>query len=181
MVFLEDDAREPILPLITHRIPWLAIGLMGGIVATLISSKFEHLLAANINLAYFIPVIVYMADAIGTQTETIYVRNLAKTQIKLSSYLFKELLLGIFLGILFGSLIGLFAYIWFGKISTALTVGAAMFASMAIAPAVALLVPALLHKENYDPALGAGPFTTVLQDLISLSIYLFIASVIIFR
>lgn len=177
---LEDDTKEPILPLATHRVPWLIIGLIGGILTTIVSSKFENLLSSNINLVFFIPVIVYMADALGTQTETIYVRNLARRgKDNLSLYFFKELFVGISLGLIFGLIIGLFAYLWFGSYKTALIVTLAMFASMTIAPAVALFVPTILQKEHYDPALGAGPFTTVLQDLISLSIYLLVASTII--
>lgn len=179
-VVLEDDNKERIFPLITHRIPWLLIGLAGGIIATIFSSRFEQLLSSHISLAFFIPVIVYMADAVGTQTETIYVRNVAREKIHLSTYMFKEFLVGMLLGTLFGILIGGFAYYWFVSAEIGLTVGFAMFVNIAAAPIVALVIPSLLQKEHTDPALGAGPFTTVIQDLLSLLIYFAIATLIIF-
>jgi len=175
---LEDDAREKISLLIEHRLPWLVVGLLGGIGLTLISSGFEKVLIQNIGLAYFIPVIVYMADAVGTQTETVYVRNLAKKQAKFSTYLIKELLLGLSLGLLFGLLIGIFAFFAFKSASIALTVGLAMFATMSVAPVIALIVPSLLQREHTDPAIGAGPFTTVIQDFVSLIVYFLIATVV---
>jgi magnesium transporter len=178
---LEDDAKEPVTHLIEHRLPWLLLGLLGGLGATFISSQFENLLSKNIRLVFFIPVIVYMADAIGTQTETIYIRNLAKKQIKFLTYLVKELLTGIALGSVFGLILGIFTYIWLNSFDTALTVGLAMLANASLAPVVALIIPEILQKERTDPALGAGPFTTIVQDIASLLIYFLIATVILFK
>ena len=178
-VELEDDVKERISLLVERRIPWLFVGLVGGIIITIFSSQFEEVLSKNLNLVYFIPVIVYMADAIGTQTEEVYIRNLAREKIHFFKYLLKEILLGLFLGVIFGICLGVFALIWFKSASIALTVGLAMFASMAIAPAVSLIMPTILQKEHKDPALGSGPFTTAVQDLISLLIYFAISSVII--
>lgn len=178
---LEDDTRETETKLIEHRLPWLGIGLVGGALAAVVSSRFESLLASNISLVFFIPVIVYMADAVGTQTETIYIRNAARKKIIFSIYLIKETLAGLLMGSIFGSSLGLFALWWFNSTTVALTVGLAMFLTIATAPPTALLVSKFLQKEKTDPALGAGPFTTILQDLMSLGIYFLIASAIIFR
>lgn len=73
---IEDDIQEPVTHLVKNRLPWLFTGLFGGIVTSIIMSHFEKILAADIRLSFFIPVIVYMSDAVGTQTETIYVRHL---------------------------------------------------------------------------------------------------------
>lgn len=178
---LEDDLTEPIVTLIFHRLPWLLVGIVGGVVATILSSRFESLLSQNISLVFFIPVIVYMADAVGTQTETIYIRNLAREKVNHSIYLMKELLLGVSLGLIFGLSITVFALWWFRSFEVATTVGLAMFANIALAPLVALMVARFLQKEHTDPALGAGPFTTVIQDIMSLGIYFAVASFIIFR
>jgi len=177
----EDEAKERVTLLIEHRLPWLVLGLVGGILATFISSRFEQLLSQNIQIAFFIPIIVYMADAVGTQTETVYVRNLGKKGVSFGTYVFKELLLGISIGVMFGIITGIFSYVWFQTFSTSLTVGLAMFSTIATAPLIALLVPTLLQKEHKDPSVGAGPFTTVVQDLLSLSMYLAIASFIILK
>lgn len=175
-----DDAKERLTSLIEERLPWLILGLLGGIVVTILVSKFENILASNISLAFFLPVIIYMSDAIGTQTENIYVRNLAKFRDNFFQYFVKELVIGIAFGTIFGSLLGLFASLWLGSFKVALTVAISMLINGTIAPIVALLVPELLFKEHKDPALGAGPFTTILQNLISLSAYLLVATLVIF-
>ena len=175
---LEDDAKEKISLLIEHRLPWLFVGLLGGIGLTLVSSGFEEVLTANIGLAYFIPVIVYMADAVGTQTQTVYVRNMGKKRTKLSLYLVKEFLLGIVMGLLFGFLIGLFALFAFNSAEIAWSVGLSMGITMAVAPIIALIIPTILQKEHSDPAVGSGPFTTVIQDFVSLFVYFLIATAI---
>lgn len=176
---LTDDTKERVTLLIKDRLPWLILGLLGGIIATILVSRFENILSKNISLAFFLPVIVYMSDAIGTQTENIYVRNLAKFKDNFLKYLVKEVAIGIAFGLIFGVLLGLFAKIWLGVTSVAITVGMAMFINGTIAPVVALIVPEILFKEHKDPALGAGPFTTIMQNLISLSVYLMVAMMIV--
>ena len=175
-----DDATEEVGLLIRLRMPWLIVGLVVGTVITFVVSRFERVLSQQVSLAFFIPVIIYMSDAVGTQTETIYVRNLSLKQAKFSVYLIKELLLGLVVGAVSGSLIGSFAWLWLKAGKVALTVGLATFASITSAAVIALIIPTLLHKfRNTDPAVGAGPFTTVLQDLVSLLIYFLIASAVI--
>lgn len=176
---LEDDTKERLTTLIKERLPWLIIGLIGGILATILVSRFENILSKNIGLTFFLPVIVYMSDAIGTQTETVYVRNLAKFKDNFFKYLFKEILIGLSLGVLFGFIMGFFAKLWLGSDQIALAVGCAMFINATIAPIIALIVPEILFKKRLDPALGGGPFTTVIQDVISLLIYLSVAVYII--
>lgn len=177
---LEDVNKERLGLLLKERFPWLLVGLFGGIASTIIVSSFQDILSKNIQLAFFLPVIVYMSDAIGTQTETIYIRNLAKFKDNFFKYLVKEMLIGLSFGSFFGLLIAVFAFIWFQSESVALSVGLAMFINATIAPLIALGVTEILFKERTDPALGGGPFTTIIQDIISLSIYLMIATAIIF-
>lgn len=175
-----DDDKENVGLLIKDRIPWLLIGLLGGVGASFLISRFEEIISQNIALTFFLPLIVYMSSAVGTQTETIFVRDLTRGRAKFGVYLFKEIFVGIILGALFGAIIAAIAYFWIDS-EIALTVGLSMAVNISIAPIVALVVPELLFKEHTDPALGAGPFTTIVSDLISISIYLLVASIILFR
>jgi magnesium transporter len=175
-----DDATERISLLLRLRLPWLVLGLIFGIITTLFVGQFEKLLSQNVKLAFFIPVIVYMSDAVGTQTETIYVRNLAKKQINFFTYLSKEFVIGMVLGSIFGIASGVFAMVWLGTVEVALTVGLAMFVSILAASVISLITPTVLYREHTDPAVGAGPFTTVIQDFVTLLIYFAIATLIIF-
>lgn len=177
-----DDATESVGTLIRLRAPWLIIGLSIGTLITLLVSRFEDVLSQQVSLAFFIPLIVYMSDAVGTQTETIYVRNL-NTRAKetwFSRYLIKELAVGLIVGICSGLIMAGVAWFWLKDAKLAITVGLAMLASMTAAAAFALIIPTFLHhKTKIDPAVVAGPFTTVLQDMLSLTIYFLIASAII--
>ncbi len=179
-VEIENDDKEPVSLMLEHRLPWLAIGLIGGLAATLLASRFQAVLAENIHLAFFIPIIVYMADAVGHQTESVYIENITRRKVHFHVYLLKEFILGNVMGALFGLCTGLFAYMWFNSLETALSVGYAMFVTMGIAPIVALIIPTILWREHEDPAVGSGPFVTVIQDLVSLLIYFFVATVIVF-
>ena len=110
----EDVSEESINHLIEHRIPWLLIGLLGGLLATLIVSKYEEILASDVRVAFFIPIIVYLSDAVGTQTETIYVRALSNSRknISFAKYILKESLVGMGLGLISGTILGVFATYW---------------------------------------------------------------------
>ena len=169
------------IKLVKFRLPWLLMGVAISAVGSFMVSRFEHTLSANLSLAFFIPMIVYLSDAVGTQTETMYIRYLSAHRTdQFWKYLFKEIRVGLPLGIILGTLTGLIAFIWLRSVDTALTVGFAMLCNITIAPMVALVIPEILFKEHNDPALGGGPFTTVIQDFVSLLIYFSIATLIIF-
>lgn len=177
----EDVIQERVDHLIEDRVPWLFIGLTGGLLTTLIVSGYEAFLSTDIRLAFFIPIIVYLSDAVGTQTETIYVRELAeKKKINFVKYLFKESVVGISLGVISGTLLGAFAVYWLGSYAIGLTVGLTMLVNLTFAPVLGVFIPNILYRRHSDPALGSGPVATIVQDLISLLVYFFIASIIIF-
>lgn len=174
-----DDTKDQVSHLVSQRLPWLAIGFLGAIASAVLISKFERQLAQNISLAFFIPAIVYLADAVGTQTEGILLEHHRRGVLRIHSLIAKELSLGLVLGIIFGAIAGTFASFIAGA-SVAITVGLAMFVNLTFAPLVAVSLVYLLQKHKTDPALGAGPFATVLQDIISLLVYFVIASLIVF-
>lgn len=174
-----DDNYEPIRTLFKLRLPALIIGLILGIGISFVTSRFEAVLAKNIQVAFFLPFIVYIADAIGTQTETIYSRNLKTGKAKFSNYLHKETILGIIFGILFGLVSGAIALVRLQNKLLALSVCIATFAAIAIAPIVALTITHISQKLHRDPAASSGPVTTVIQDMTSVVIYGVVCSLII--
>ncbi len=175
---MADDETEGVRLLFWQRLPWLLIGLLGGIAMTWVVARYETVISGEIRLAFFLPIIVYLSDAVGTQTEVIVVRGLTRHRPHLAAYLLKESLLGLILGSLFGALVGLFAFYWYHDVALALTVGIAMFVDITIAAILALIVPLIIYKGNRDPALGAGPLTTIIQDFISVLVYFTVASAI---
>jgi magnesium transporter len=162
-----------------HRLPWLIVGLAGSVVATLVVANFEARLSSNIAVAFFIPAIVYLADAIGTQTEAVVVRGLSFTNVpRFSHLLIGEISTGIIVGAVLGMTAFALAYAGFGDAELALAIGIAVSLAGAIASGCGLLFPWLLSRFDLDPAFGSGPVATVIQDVLSLLIYFAIVQVI---
>lgn len=175
-----DDDSVTILNLIKMRFPPLVLGLLLGIILSITASRFEEVLRLDIRVAFFIPFIVYMADAVGTQTQTIYSRDLKTGKASFRKYLYKETILGLMLGLLSGSLSAVVTTLWFNSPQLTIAVAVAMFGSISLAPLVALIVTEILQLEHKDPAVGAGPIATVIQDTLSVLIYGLIASFVFF-
>jgi magnesium transporter len=181
--FLRDTSmarsasEESISKRFWHRVPWLLLGLAGAVLAADIVGFFEKVLQANLMIAFFIPGIVYLADAVGTQTEALIIRGLS-VGVPIGSVLRREILTGLMIGlalaITFYS-IGLWRW---GGDGVVLAVALAIFAACATANLVALALPWVLNRLGIDPAFGSGPLATVVQDLLSIVIYLVIATAI---
>lgn len=178
---LTDETHSSLRALVRLRLPWLVLGLMGGLLASYLVSEYKSILERDISLAFFVPIIVYMSDAVGTQTESIYIGNKLRFKVRFLKYLTKELFVGLILGIVLGVAVFATSWLWLKNWQLSLTVGGAMFANITLSPLIALVISALLEKLHDDPALGAGPFATVIQDFISLLIYFSVATLIIGR
>lgn len=171
-------SEERVARRLVHRLPWLVIGLIGAMVSAWLVGSSEEQLARTVQLAFFLPAIVYMADAVGTQTETLAVRGLS-VGVSMRRFVAKELITGALIGVVVAALFFPFCLIAFDDVDIAFTVSLALFASCAVASVVALVLPWLLTRLHKDPAFGAGPLSTVVQDLLSIAIYLALASVIV--
>ena len=158
--------------------PWLALGLIGGFVAGGIAAAFELALRQEIALAFFLPLVVYMADAIGTQTETILVRALAYGRVSVWTQLFREGLVGCLTGGTIGVLAGLALWISDGRPALAVVVAVTLAVTAIVATLVASALPLGLAHLGADPALASGPVVTVIQDILSVAIYLSLATMI---
>jgi magnesium transporter len=122
-------------------------------------------------VAYFIPGIVYLADAVGTQTEAIVVRYLAVGHAPLGRLLRGELLTGLLIGLCRGVLVFPLTLLAFGDVRLAAAVTAAVTAAGLAASCLGLVFPWLLSRAGKDPAFGSGPLATIVQDVLSLLIY----------
>jgi magnesium transporter len=167
-------AEETVGRRLWHRLPWLLVGLGGAMVATLLVGAFEEELNRNVLLAFFVPAIVYMAGAVGAQTVTVLIRGLS-AGVGLRQVLVREILTGAAVGLMIGAVFLPFALLAGGDGAVAVAVALALFASCAVATLVAIALPALLQRLDLDPAFGAGPLATVVQDLLSIAIYFAIA------
>lgn len=161
------------------RLPWLFASCVGGIIAFFIISRFEVTLNRFVYLAAFIPVIMGMGGNIGTQSSTIVVRGLATGRLSIRdiwSVVFKELMIGCILGVVYGILIGAVAQFRFSMEMLALSVGLAVISSMSVAALIGSSIPMAFAKLNIDPAVATGPFVTTAMDIISVFAYFVIAT-----
>ncbi len=163
-----------------HRLPWLVVGLGGSMVATFIVARFETALAAKPELAFFVPGLVYLADAIGTQSEAVAVRGLSLSHVGIGRLIGSELRTGLLIGVVLALLA--FPMIWlvFGELRLAAAVTLALAGASIVASVLGLVLPWLLARTGSDPAYGSGPLATIVQDVLSLLIYFGCVSVIVF-
>jgi magnesium transporter len=155
------------------RLPWLIIGLAGGILGARVISGFEPSIFEHPELAFFIPLITAMGGNVGVQSSAIVVQSLARgDQIfgGIFSKIWKETLIGIVNGLLL-SLITLGIATIFGGFDLGLVVSISLFTVIVVAAIFGTLIPLVLNKYNIDPALATGPFITTLNDVVGLFIY----------
>lgn len=170
-----DDDTNSIPRLIRLRLPSILAGLVLGIALSVLFSKFEQVLEKDIRVAFFVPFVVYIAAAVGAQTQSIYTRDLKSGHASFHKYLLKETGVGIVLGIVSSLASVVITHTWFQDQILTFVVALAMLISVCVAPLVALVVTAALQLEHVDPAVGSGPIATVIQDTFTVLIYGFVA------
>ena len=155
------------------RLPWLIIGMIGGICGAQVISGFETQISAVPALAFFIPLITAMGGNVGVQSSAIVVQSLAKGNDLFDSVfkkIGKETLVALINGILLSTLIYIFG-VFFENQTLALIVCLSLFTVIIFASIFGTLIPLILNKYKIDPALATGPFVTTLNDVIGLFIY----------
>lgn len=168
---------EPTFRRLWHRAPWLLVGLFGALLASDLVGVFAADLEASLVLAFFLPGIVYLADAVGTQTETLIVRGLS-VGVSIRQIVYRESATGLLLGLGMALLAFPFSLWRWGQWDLAWTVSLSLLAACGIATVVAMILPWSLSKLGVDPAFGSGPLATVIQDLLSIAIYFGVAGAI---
>jgi magnesium transporter len=139
---------------------------------------FEETLQRNVTLSFFIPGIVYMADAVGTQTEAVVIRGLS-VGVSIRQLVVRESITGVLIGVVLGAVFLPFGFLGWGEPEVAVAVSISLFAACSIATVIAMALPWVIHRFGGDPAYGSGPIATVTQDLLSIVIYLAVATALV--
>lgn len=169
---------DQILRIATVRLPWLLATLGGLTVPALLVHAFQVSFPHVMTLVPFIPVVSAMGGNVGSQSSSIVVRGLATGRVgfhNLSRHLFKELRIGLLIGIACGALAGAFAIVWHGDPMLSVTVALSMMAAIVSAAMMGVLAPYLFRMVKIDPAIAAGPFVTTSNDSIAIFIYYLVA------
>ncbi len=174
---LVKTLSSPIGVMAKIRLPWLIVGLFGGVLAAQIIRIFESPLSQHFILAAFIPLVVYMADAVASQTQMLYIRNLAMRSFSSKKYFIKEIKTGILIAMVIAAVLFVMTFIISGEVLMAMILSISIFFTVMTAITVGLFIAWILFKSGKDPAMGAGPFGTIAADISSLIIYFVIVSV----
>ncbi|MFH1851349.1 MAG: magnesium transporter [Candidatus Neomarinimicrobiota bacterium] len=165
------------------RLPWLFATFLGGLVVSAVVVGFRELLDKLVILAAFMPIIAGMGGNVGSQSSTIIVRGLATGRVEFGNalqILFKEIRVGLLLGVFYGLLLGVVNAFFYpgGSYLLGLVVGLSICTSMLIATLIGAAVPLLLRRLDIDPAIATGPFVTTSTDILGVLIYFLIAAAI---
>ncbi len=175
------EADDSILQLTKARLPWLFLGLIGGIGAFIIMEAFETRLPSEFSILFlFTPLIAAMAGNVGVQSSAIIVQGLANDDVKgsINNRLLKEMMLAALNGVVLSIFLFAFVLIWKQDFLLALSIAASLIAVIIIAGLIGTFIPLFLHKRGIDPAIATGPFITTSNDIFGIVIYLMIAKLI---
>ena len=173
------EADDTIWELTRARLPWLVLGLLGGLGSVFIMEGYQEIMANDEykHLFFFTPLIAAMAGNVGVQSSAIVVQGLANDIIKgsLFSRLIKEVSLSLISGIVLGILVIVFGFITQMELEFSLTVAISMLCVIIVAALIGTFVPIILDKRGIDPAIATGPFITTSNDIFGIFLFFFIA------
>ena len=183
-VGVKEHAHSPLFESAARRVPWLAFNMGWAFAGAAIISLFEGTIAKVTAVVFFLPIVMGQAGNAGIQTATVTIRSIALGELEWDNILralFKEWGLAVLKGVLFGSALGLVAWVWQHNAILGVIAGISLFTNIIIASTAGVLLPMVLHQFNIDPATIAGVFDTMLTDLMGAIIYLGLAALLITR
>ena len=176
------EADDSILELTKARLPWLILGLFGGLGSVFILENFESIMATKElrALFFYTPLIAAMAGNVGVQSSAIVVQGLANDQIKgsLISRLIKEISLTLLNGIILSLIIIVFGLLINQSLDMSITISVSMILVIIVAALIGTSVPIILEKFGIDPAIATGPFITTGNDVVGILLFFYIAKII---
>lgn len=168
------DQKDKVWSLSKARIPWLLVGLAGGILGSRIIGSYEEEIHIHPEMAFFIPLIGAMGGNVGVQSSAIVVQGLANNSIQPGNMvpkLMRELTVGLINGLICSLLILVYNLLTNDSLNLSITVSTALFSVILFASFLGTFVPLTLNRMKLDPALATGPFVTTVNDIIGMTIY----------
>lgn len=175
------ETSDNVFLLTRARIPWLFIGLTGGILGAQVISRFEGQISTYPQMAMFIPLIAAMGGNVGVQSSSIVVQGIANKTLNLDSTwkkLIKEVSVAFFNAAIFSILIFVYNYFFSTGLNLTIMVSLSLFTVMMFASVFGAFIPMLLNRFKIDPAIATGPFVTTMNDVFGIVIYMSIGRLI---
>ncbi len=177
----DESLSNSTIEIVKRRFPWLAVNLATAILASIVISVFEDVLAAVVALAVLMPIVASMGGNAGTQSMTVAVRALATRDLTGSNAL-RVIRRGSFAGFINGAIfavvMGMVGIVWFGSPMIGVVIAVAMVINLLAAGLSGVLIPLALDKAGVDPALASGTFVTTVTDVVGFFAFLGLASMV---
>lgn len=165
------------LKIVSSRLPWMMVGMIGGLLTGLIIGAFRSSIEAIVLLAVFIPVIMSTGATSANQSAMIFLRNLIHGDIKgWGKYTLNEIKISAVLGLILGGVLFIILSAFPGDKILAAAVSISLFFTIIAGALVGVITPMVLNRLKLDPSIGAGPFLTIVKDLIAMTIYFTVAT-----
>lgn len=175
----DEQFNTSIFKIASIRLPWLLVTLLGGLMSCMLLKLFRVTLQETLALAFFVPIITAMGGNIGIQSSTTVVRGMATGAMHISQagqILWREFRIGLTMGTICGSLVGLWAIISGESMLLGFIVGFSMLTAIMVAASVGSFTPLVFEKLKIDPTISSGPFVTMSNDITGLIIYFSLAT-----
>lgn len=175
----EDDLYAAVIDTGRSRFSWLFLNLLTAVLASVVIGFFETTIQKIVILAVLMPIAASMGGNAGTQTLTVVVRALAMKELTRANAMrvvSKEILVGVFNGILFAVLMGLIAWVWSGDWAVGLVMASAMVVTLMVAGLAGTSIPLALARTGVDPAVASGVFLTTVTDVVAFLAFLGLAA-----
>jgi magnesium transporter len=169
------EALKETLVAVRGRIPWITVTILGGLGCAFVASFFEHTLGEVVVVGIFVPVVLALAESVGAQTVTVSLSALVGGQVskgELFRFVFKEVRVGLLVGLYAGVATSLASYLWHRRILLGAIIGGAILISVSWAALLAVVTPSLMRKFRINPEIASGPLVLTLADFSTLLVYL---------
>ncbi len=163
----DEELSDSVVETSRSRVPWLAVNLVTAFISASVISLFEGTIEQVVALAILMPIVAGMGGNAGSQTMTVTVRALATRNLDIHNawrVARREAGVGLINGVLFGTLVGVVAAIWFQDVSIGGIITTAMLINMFAAAMAGITIPLLLHRSGTDPAVSSAVFVTAITD-----------------
>jgi magnesium transporter len=175
----EEDLFAPVVPSSRRRALWLGINLITAFMASWVVSNFEGTLEKVVAIAVLMNIVASMGGIAGTQTLTLVTRGLALGQVSRQNrnwLISKELIVGLFNGVVWALVVGGIAYLWFKEANIGMVIAAAMIINLVVAAFSGTAIPLVLRKVGIDPAIAGSVVVTTVTDIVGLFVFLGLAT-----
>ncbi len=172
----DDILHLSILRSIRHRLPWLLIGIIGGLFSTVIVNHFEETLARTVLLAAFIPLVVYMADAVGAQVQAYAIRDLTRYKKPPLGYAVRQTTIVFLLSLIIAAVIFCGSFLLYQNLIISIVVACSLIGAITLSAMTGLGLPYFFRTIHQDPANASGPVGEIIQNILSIVVFFIVAT-----